>query len=405
MRFHVLAVPHTVTDETYSACAFTQKVLKFCAMMHARGHEVIHYGHERSKAECSEHVTVMTDDVLKKAYGAYDWRSEQFKHDTNDAAHLYFNMRASEEVAKRKQRGDFLLMFWGLGHAHVGKCHANDMIVVEPGIGSYNKVVAPFSIFESYAVMHHIYAKFAMMPRFMDAVVPNYFRESDFIDASDPETRDARIKDFDTASDTMKRILACPEGYMVLIGRVVPTKGIQLAIEVAAAANVKLVIAGQGPLSGAVSPKTVIDETEASDPSGVTYIGYVEPKERAVLLARAKCLIAPSLYAEPFGGVNVEAQMSGIPVVSTDWGAFAETVVHGKTGYRCRTLDHFVWAVNNVGDLDRKYIRARAVANYGFAKVGSMYEEYFSMISTTLTAKGFYSTNTGRLGLKWLEKE
>ena len=33
LRFHILAVPHTVTRKDYSACAYTQKALKFGKMM------------------------------------------------------------------------------------------------------------------------------------------------------------------------------------------------------------------------------------------------------------------------------------------------------------------------------------------------------------------------------------
>lgn len=35
-RFHALGVPHTVTSENFSACAYTQKVLKFCKMMYEK---------------------------------------------------------------------------------------------------------------------------------------------------------------------------------------------------------------------------------------------------------------------------------------------------------------------------------------------------------------------------------
>jgi glycosyltransferase involved in cell wall biosynthesis len=401
MRFHVLAVPHTVTDQTYSACAFTQKVLKFCKMMHARGHEVLHYGHERSKVQATEHITVMNDKLLHDTYGDYDWRAEGFKHSTTDAVHVAFNSNAIVEVQKRKKTGDFLLLFWSAGHAPIAMAH-KDMIIVEPGIGSHNKIVAPFAIFESYAVMHHAYAKQDMLPRFSDAVVPNYFDVNDFFDASEGPPG---INDDNDDSEVMRTIKALAPGYCLFIGRIIPIKGIQLALDVCKATNRKLVIAGQGNIKDCVPGDYDLRIRPASDPTGVTCIGYVEPRERGLLLARAHCLLMPTLYSEPFGGVNVEAQITGIPVVTTDWGAFTETVDHGVTGYRCRTMEHFVWAVNNCGFLDRKVIRNNAIQNYGLTKVATMYEEVFAYILKASTRRGFFASNVGRMGLSWLSRK
>ena len=398
MRFHVLAIPHTVTDKSYSACAFTQKVLKFCKMMHSRGHDVVHYGHERSKVEATEHVTVMDDAVLKEAYGDHDWRSEGFKHNTGDLANKTFNARAIIEVQKRKRPGDFLLLFWSAGHAEVALAH-KELIIVEPGIGSHNKIVAPFAIFESYAVMHHAYAKQDILPRFGDAVVPNYFDADDFLE---PGTV---VGPSDSDSTAMKAIKSLTPGYCVFIGRLIPIKGIQLALDVCKATNRKLVIAGQGLLKDCVPSDYVLNITEASDPTGVTCIGYIEPHERALLLSNAHCLLMPTLYSEPFGGVNVEAQFAGVPAITTDWGAFTETVVHGVTGYRCRTMDHFVWAVKNCEFLDRKNIKALAIKNYGLTKVATMYEEAFGYMRNGVAKRGFFATNVGRMGLSWLHKD
>ena len=48
--------------------------------------------------------------------------------------------------------------------------------------------------------------------------------------------------------------------------------------------------------------------------------------------------------------------MAGTPAITTDFGAFPETVEHGKTGFRCRTLNEFVQAAKARIALDPQYI-------------------------------------------------
>ena len=68
-RIHVLGLPHTKTNKDYVACAFTQKCLQFCKMMHERGHYIIHYGVEGSDPECDENVVVLSDELYTQVYG------------------------------------------------------------------------------------------------------------------------------------------------------------------------------------------------------------------------------------------------------------------------------------------------------------------------------------------------
>lgn len=376
-----------MTHPDFSACAFTQKVLKFCAMMHRRGHHVIHYGHEDSQVECTQHVTVTTNETLKQAYGDHDWRKNFFKHNTSDHAHVTFNVQAAMEVSKRKKPGDFLLLFWSMGHQLVYDLN-KDLIVVEPGIGCFAKPMAPFSVFESYAVMSHNYGKHDMSPRYFDAVIQNYFDVKDFEDCT------GGFRETEASSDpVLETIRALQPGFVLMTCRKIKEKGIGVAVDACHASGHRLVIAGQGSVEEVLGRPL---------PAHVTEIGYVNVAQRKALVAKAEAVLAPTFFLEPFGGVAVEAQMSGVPAVTSDWGAFAETVVHGVTGYRCRVVEHYAWALKNVSKLDRSVIRAWALNNYSLDAVAARFEEYFSMIATVHTSSGFYHERPERTQLDWL---
>lgn len=369
MRFHVLSLPHTVTRKDYSACAFTQKALKWCKMMTARGHTVYHYGHKDSEVECTEHVPVTFDEDLQKAYGNYDWRKNFFQHNVADYAHKMFNERGIVEVGKRKQPGDFLLCFWGFGHRPIANAHP-ELTPVEPGIGCTNEPFTQHSIFESHAVMNVVYGKYNRSPHWYDAVIPNYFDPIDF-----------------EFNDT-------PKEYFLFVGRIIDSKGIGIAIDVTQRIGVKLLVAGQGDL------KTIRDPI----PDHVFQVGYVEPRERSELMRNAKALIAPTHYNEPFGGVTIEALFCGTPTITTDWGGFAENNLHGITGYRCRTIEQFVWAARNIDKISRKACHEWAMNNFSLERVALMYEEYFETLSKVRTGAGFYQSNDDRTELDWLNR-
>lgn len=363
-RFHVLGLPHTKTSKEFSACAYTQKILNFCKMMKDLGHEVCHYGAEGSQVVCTEQVDVITASEQSALLGDYDWRKEGFKLEW-DPAKPYWqlcNIRAGCAIRERLNGRDILCVIAGACQKPVADLLPG-IKVVEYGVG-YRGTFCPHRAWESYSHQANRYGemKFDMDGCELDAVIPNYYDPADF-----PEGKGAVDGD---------------QSYALFIGRLIVRKGVDIAVEATRAAGLRLLIAGQG-VRDYDADKGELHTLDGQTLRGhhIAYVGCVGVQERALLMGGAVATFAPTRYVEPFGGVAVESQLCGTPAITSDWGAFPETVAHGVTGYRCRALADYIAAAKAASVLDRAHIRANALARWSLAAVAPLYEQYFQRIA------------------------
>jgi glycosyltransferase involved in cell wall biosynthesis len=377
-RFHILAIPHTISIREYNACPFTQKTVKLCKLLKRLGHYVVHYGHEESRVECDEHVAVVRNADLATAYGDHNWRLKgPPDYRLDDHAYRAFVANAITELAPRKQRGDFLLCMAGGAHLPIADAH-RDMLICEPGIGYARGLFAPFKIFHSYAMLHAYLGLKSVESinnnMWYDAVIPNLFDTDDF--------------EYSEEKDD----------YFLFLGRVGDAKGVNIAVQIVENIGGRLIVAGPGGLEG------VGTLTDRPIHAYVEHVGVADIDTRKRLLSRAKAVLLPSLFVEPFCRVQVEAMFSGTPIITTDWGAFAEYNLHGVTGYRCRTFEQFTWAANNISNIKPSACREWALSNFSLERVGTMYDEYFYSVSNLFWRDGWYQQNPSRTNLDWLSR-
>lgn len=350
MIFHVVGLPHTNSTSDFVVCAFTEKVRRFCTMMKRLGHTVYLYGGTVTEAECDELVTCISEADRLALVGDGHYVDASF--DYTAPIWLNFNGRVAAAIKQRATDTDFICLIGGLAHKQIADA-LPEYLSVEFGIG-YGGTFSRFRVFESYAWMHTVYGTSntnanAIDGHYYDAVIPNYFETEKF------------------------PFRETPDDYYLFVGRLIDRKGFQVAADVCERLNKRLIIAGHG-----------------TPPTYGEYVGIIGEAERGTLMSGAKAVFVPTQYIEPFGGVAIEAMLCGTPVITTDWGAFTETNIHGLTGYRCRTMGEYLWAAENVDSLDREAIRDHAIANYSMERVAQQYESYFTQLQT-LWGDGWYS--------------
>jgi glycosyltransferase involved in cell wall biosynthesis len=167
-----------------------------------------------------------------------------------------------------------------------------------------------------------------------------------------------------------------PGSYLAFFGRIHPDKGVVEAIEAATRAGLALRIAGivqdQSYFEQEVVPRL--------DGERVQFVGPVGAGDRSAFLGGAIALLHLINFDEPFGLSVVEAMACGTPVIAFPRGSMPELVAEGITGCLVPDVASAAKAVERVGRLDRRMVRAVTERRFSSDRMVDAYVDAYRQV-------------------------
>lgn len=171
------------------------------------------------------------------------------------------------------------------------------------------------SCFDSGAYFGEVYAlteaRLAAI-RKMRVVVLSHYMRKELVAAGVAEQRIAVVPPFVHGLDTRARADGPP--CVLFVGRLTASKGALDAVEAwrLSGLDLPLVVAGAGPLRAAL------------EDAGAQVLGWLNHRRLSAVYKRARVMVMPSRWQEPFGIAGLEALTLGTPVAAWDSGGVRE---------------------------------------------------------------------------------
>lgn len=159
--------------------------------------------------------------------------------------------------------------------------------------------------------------------------------------------------------------------FLLFLGRMSPDKGVHRAIQVAREAGHRLVIitkireaSERAYFERVVTPLLGPDNEVLVEPS---------QEVRLDLLGRARALVNPITWPEPFGLVMAESLAMGTPVLAFPQGAAPEIIDDGRTGFLVDDEEAMISAIGRLNTISRAECRASAVRDFSLQRMAADY--------------------------------
>lgn len=164
------------------------------------------------------------------------------------------------------------------------------------------------------------------------------------------------------------------EDYLLFTGRITPEKGVKEAIQVAKESNHRLLIIG--PVAhGSQDYFNQYIRPELNE--RILYLGRMDRDLLPKYYQKAKAVLTPIQWEEPFGLTSVEAMACGTPVISLHRGAAPEVIEDGKTGFVVHSISEMVEAVGKIDQISRADCRRHVKEKFSTTQMVDHYEAAF----------------------------
>ena len=168
------------------------------------------------------------------------------------------------------------------------------------------------------------------------------------------------------------------EDHLLFLGRIAPEKGPHLAVEVARRLGMRLIMAGKVDRADLGYYETVV--RPLVDGKHVVFLGEADATLKRELYQRARCLVQPLCWEEPFGLVMCEAMACGTPVIAFGRGAASEIIADGETGFLVEDVDGMVAAVRAVERIDPARCRQHVSEHFSPALMADRYLDLYRKV-------------------------
>lgn len=176
--------------------------------------------------------------------------------------------------------------------------------------------------------------------------------------------------------------------YLAYFGRIIKPKGVEYAIKTAKKLGMKLKIAGKH--YGDVSNDKYWEEiSPLIDGKNIEYVGFIsKDSQKNEFLGKARALLVPSVWDEPFGMVSIEAMACATPVVGFNKGALSEVINEGICGYiaeyieedKEKSIENMCSVLKKALKIDNKEVRKQFEKRFTSQRMCQDYEDIYSKV-------------------------